>query len=283
MGACTSRVMAILGQAGLLEDGNATEENAAVRGTIVDAASVAAHQGNETNSTATVAQVALAVATAIREEEPAERRLKSIDSLVSTHICFKNRSTVPVRLYWVNYDGEEVPYRTLQLGQSCRQQTFVTHPWTFRSALHSGRPVSCRKRTVVFPASDEATVYITHPTALKWTKDNHMKRFPKMYKDVVTTVLKCHYRWQNMVYDPKEEDEHDSCQYQQAQTLSRMDCWNSPAAQEQYEDSSTTFGDVPKDIVLEILSLAAPYVPDIVPLNMNDIESYQRGEPIEEL
>ena len=62
-----------------------------------------------------------------------------------------------------------------------------------------------------------------------------------------------------------------------------MDCWNSPAAQEQYEDSSTTFGDVPKDIVLEILSLAAPYVPDIVPLNMNDIESYQRGEPIEEL
>ena len=65
---------------------------------------------------------------------------------------------------------------------------------------------------MVFPASDEATVYITHPTALKWTKDNHMKRFPKMYKDVVTTVLKCHYRWQNMVYDPKEEDEHDSCQ-----------------------------------------------------------------------
>lgn len=73
--------------------------------------------------------------------------LRSIDSLVSTHIHFKNRSTVPVKLFWINYDGDEVPYRTLQLGQSCRQQTFVTHPWTFRSAS-LGQPVACKKRTV---------------------------------------------------------------------------------------------------------------------------------------
>ena len=192
MGACTSRVMAILGQAGLLEDGgNAIEDDAVARGTIVRVENGNNNNNNNNNTIGGVlasgsgyvqrntntnnsgrnstnegsggaggggrlfgAAIGLTGSssnnsTTQRDEaQQTERRLKSIDSLVSTHICFRNRSTVPVRLYWVNYDGEEVPYRTLQLGQSCRQQTFVTHPWTFRTALHSGKPVSCKKRTV---------------------------------------------------------------------------------------------------------------------------------------
>ena len=158
---------------------------------------------------------------------------------------------------------------------------------------------------VVFPTAIEATVYITHPTPLKWTKENHMKRFPKMYKESVITVLKCHHRWQNM--DPDlamialSEKEEES-RYQEKRSGegegreeggeeeregegTRRDCWNSPAAQDQYEDvtSTTTFGDIPKDIVLDILSLAAPYVPDIVPLSQSDMEKYQRGEPLDDL
>ena len=89
-----------------------------------------------------------AVGMRARGSQAGSNSLRSIDSLVSTHIQFKNRSSVPVKLFWINYDGEEVPYRTLQLGQSCRQQTFVTHPWTFRSASQAQKPVACKKRTV---------------------------------------------------------------------------------------------------------------------------------------
>ena len=89
-------------------------------------------------------------------ESESEPDLRSLDSLVSTHIHFKNRSAVPVKLYWINYDGDEVPYRTLQAGQSCRQQTFVTHPWTFRSVSHTGKPVACDNRTVRSDAAGRA-------------------------------------------------------------------------------------------------------------------------------
>jgi len=203
--------------------------------------------------------------------------LKSIDSFVSTHICFKNLSTVPIKLFWINYDGDEVPYRTLQHGQSCRQQTFVTHPWTFKSLSAFDKPVACGKRTVVFPTAEEKTAFIDHPSALRWNRHNHSSMFPRDFHIVVRTVLACHHKLQSKT----PEKEMTACVGDQTTNIPRDSCCSSPASQEDYEtfknENNTSFGDLPKDILLEILAHAAPYVPDIVPLDENDILSYQQG------
>lgn len=55
--------------------------------------------------------------------------------------------------------------------------------------------------------------------------------------------------------------------------------WNSPAAQDEHGDA-VNLGDLPKDLILEIIGHAAPYVPDIVPISASDLEMYQRGEGV---
>ena len=78
------------------------------------------------------------------EEEPENPR-RSILSNVKVPIRFKNRTGRRVKVVWLNYQGEEVPYATLEMS-SCPSSelgeeqpisqlayytvdTFVTHPW----------------------------------------------------------------------------------------------------------------------------------------------------------
>lgn len=91
--------------------------------------------------------------------------LRSSSSEESTFVLFENQTNSPIKLYWwephtpslfpllsppfpsfvlysytlilivlycrLNYEGQKTAYRTLQPGRIHRQQTFVTHPWTF--------------------------------------------------------------------------------------------------------------------------------------------------------
>lgn len=59
---------------------------------------------------------------------------RSIASKESTLLTFDNRSAVSVTVYWVGYDGREVPYGTVAPGGRLEQPTYVTHPWVLRTA-----------------------------------------------------------------------------------------------------------------------------------------------------
>lgn len=58
-----------------------------------------------------------------------EDHLRSMNGAVSTQVTFVNHSGVPIRTYWLNYEGKRVFYREIAPGASYVQQTYVTHPW----------------------------------------------------------------------------------------------------------------------------------------------------------
>jgi len=40
-------------------------------------------------------------------------------------------------MFWIDYDGNHQPYKLLSPGQKHRQQTYLTHPWTFMTVFES--------------------------------------------------------------------------------------------------------------------------------------------------
>lgn len=44
-------------------------------------------------------------------------------------LTFVNASDEEVDVYWLDYEGTPVQYRTLEPGESARQETFASHPW----------------------------------------------------------------------------------------------------------------------------------------------------------
>ena len=48
---------------------------------------------------------------------------------------------ISFQLFRINYDGQEIPYRCLQPGGTHRQQTFMTHPWTFKAVTENPEDV----------------------------------------------------------------------------------------------------------------------------------------------
>jgi hypothetical protein len=68
-----------------------------------------------------------------------EPTLHSIEAPVPTSIQFTNKTSGPVNVYWINYQGQRVFYRggqfpPLAAGQSYVQGTFITHPWIVTDA-----------------------------------------------------------------------------------------------------------------------------------------------------
>lgn len=64
---------------------------------------------------------------------PGEESLRSKEGKISTAITFLNQGSVPVSIYWVDYQGNRKFYSKLEPGQRYRQQTFITHPWIVTS------------------------------------------------------------------------------------------------------------------------------------------------------
>jgi von Hippel-Lindau disease tumor supressor len=64
------------------------------------------------------------------DKHPAEvQGLKSIHSETATRIRITNNSGKPVKVHWLNFDGERELYATLKEGESFENVTFLTHPW----------------------------------------------------------------------------------------------------------------------------------------------------------
>jgi tRNA A-37 threonylcarbamoyl transferase component Bud32 len=63
---------------------------------------------------------------------PADREptLRSHESTIATSIRFANRTSRPLRIFWIDYQGERQLYATIAPGGSYVQQsTFATHAW----------------------------------------------------------------------------------------------------------------------------------------------------------
>ena len=134
-------------------------------------------------------------------------RIRSLTSRDSTFVNFKNCTRDPVRLYWINYEGGEVPYRTIQPGAEYRQQTFCTHPWTYKlvppradgrgaaGARVNPDNVVADHRRVVLPVEEELNVELHYPVEIAWSPETH-SAFPAHFRRSVAAVLLAHQRCQ---------------------------------------------------------------------------------------
>ena len=59
--------------------------------------------------------------------------IRSKQGEIKTSIKFTNHLQENVKVLWVDYEGNEVLYKTLEPDKSYIQQTFVTHPWIVRA------------------------------------------------------------------------------------------------------------------------------------------------------
>ena len=72
---------------------------------------------------------------------PVVQGMHSVNSNVSTSVCFVNLLSSDVNVFWIDFGpdgvqpGVPVFYNLLHAGQSYWQGTFVTHPWLIEDAL----------------------------------------------------------------------------------------------------------------------------------------------------
>ena len=92
------------------------------------------------------------------ELTPTERLgIRSRESRWHTEVTFRNATDGKARLFWLNYWGEEVRYKTLEPGQAHTQQTFETHPWTFATVQPLGTPLGSSQSTPVYGTCSSCT------------------------------------------------------------------------------------------------------------------------------
>lgn len=61
-------------------------------------------------------------------------RVRSFEGVRPGQIIFRNTSSQPVEVNWIDYSGGERPYARLLPGQVLEQQTYVSHAWMVRNA-----------------------------------------------------------------------------------------------------------------------------------------------------
>lgn len=65
----------------------------------------------------------------IKKIDPVQSERRSLDSRKNTTIRFINKSNEVRKIYWLDYTGNKVHYKTLYPDDSYFQNTFMTHPW----------------------------------------------------------------------------------------------------------------------------------------------------------
>ena len=139
------------------------------------------------------------------EEQLLGPNMRSKNSTVSTHMRFENRTGEYVRIFWWNYDGEKITYRTLPPNTAYRQQSFVSHPWTYKCIpfFPSGRPrqfseadeiVVVDDRLVAYPEAEERPYVLRKPDMVEWSMQRHSELYPESFQEAVRVLLLCHHR-----------------------------------------------------------------------------------------
>jgi hypothetical protein len=89
-----------------------------------------------------------------------EANYASQPSQESTGITFVNRSDKPVRIYWLNFRGERILYKSLPPGGRLAQQTFVGHNWLVATATEQCIGIF---ETVSQSVADDEAVIVAPP------------------------------------------------------------------------------------------------------------------------
>eukprot|EP00898_Chlorokybus_atmophyticus_P005771 jgi/Chlat1/6195/Chrsp427S05726 len=152
------------------------------------------------------------------------------------HVLFVNETGQTLKLYWLDYAGQEVEYDTLEPAQEYRQQTFVTHPWRFISA--DGIKMLVDRRDTYFPAPEDTVVRIRNPEPLLWSRETH-KRFPDGFKESTKTLLRVHHRLRHMA--PAEQEKKKIL-----------------ARQQNAQKKAALFSTLPAEVVTVIIRHLAP-------------------------
>jgi prepilin-type N-terminal cleavage/methylation domain-containing protein len=60
---------------------------------------------------------------------PGEENLRSISSTKKAELTFINQTSIPVKLYWIDFSGARVFYYDVMPSQKLKVKTFLSHPW----------------------------------------------------------------------------------------------------------------------------------------------------------
>jgi hypothetical protein len=90
---------------------------------------------------------------------PEPINLRSLRGDTPTALTFVNELNISVTVNWIDYNGQEVYYATLQPSQAYTQQTFDTHPWIVRETAH-------RAPVKIVIATPEQTVVKIRPASV---------------------------------------------------------------------------------------------------------------------
>ena len=90
---------------------------------------------------------------------PEPVNLRSLRGDTATALTFVNEINIAVTVNWLDYQGKEVYYATLQPGQAYTQQTYESHPWVVRETAHNA-PVK------IVVATPEQTVIKIRPASV---------------------------------------------------------------------------------------------------------------------
>ncbi|XP_056130163.1 von Hippel-Lindau disease tumor suppressor [Lampris incognitus] len=92
--------------------------------------------------------------------------VRSLNSWVTVHAVFCNRSPRVVQPVWIDFRGNPQPYMTLRPGTGRRMITYVSHPWMFRDA-ETDEPLRVNSKELYLPNlaanGEPALVEITLP------------------------------------------------------------------------------------------------------------------------
>jgi von Hippel-Lindau disease tumor supressor len=84
------------------------------------------------------------IAAFAQTRHPAEE--KGVKSLVGgksveTSIKFINKGSQPIKVYWLNYEGNRVLYGELKTGETLPIVTFLTHPWLITDSSDNAKSI----------------------------------------------------------------------------------------------------------------------------------------------
>jgi len=131
---------------------------------------------------------------AVVEVKQQNRVVKSSGDGVSTHVNFKNNSSFVCEVFWIDFEGKEVLYNTLNPGDSYRQQTYVEHPWVVRD-VETGDFMLVNGARLFFPDAEETIGVITGETR------EGIKGVSERAKEVIALIAELNSKDKFSVYE----------------------------------------------------------------------------------
>ena len=100
----------------------------------------------------------------------------SINTGGSTTISFINKLDKEVYIYWVNNQGESLPYGSLKPGEQYDQGTYVGHFWLIKKKGENGKPIAA------FRAINKNATAIIHENVPEPKEIETVSNVPKTVK-----------------------------------------------------------------------------------------------------